>query len=269
MTTDIPHDDENQNNFDNNNNNNNPDVNWFRIHRSMYTGPLYGRGDLQALWVLLISEAEWKTHKRGIKTYKRGTYYYGLNKIRSILGCCKRKLKRDIEELESHGFIKRKKTLVKQHEQYEVTICNYDKYQGGREHQGALEGSLEGSLKDAKRDYSKELKKRKNKELKKGGNTRAHDELPKTPPPINEMWDAYSNAKERAYGVKPLKTPKQIIQLGQIAELVGFEHASEFVSFYVTCGTDFYKSKAHDLKFCLEDVDKINTAFQQRLKKRS
>lgn len=233
----------------------NANGNWVKINRSISTGSFYGRSDLQVLCLQLILNAEWKTHKRGVKTYRRGTYYYGLNRLSDILGFSPKRVKRLVDELISLRVIEAQKIRQKNTFQYVITICNYEKYQGGY---GQTDVGIDVDMDDGSTAVcpsykNKEEKKKKIRSI--GGGYKAN-----LAPPEKKVWDSYTEKIKEAYGTTPILNELQKNQVKALVKEIGDE-ASELVKYYVGIPRPHYVSHGHTLDICVQDLQKIKFAW--------
>jgi hypothetical protein len=251
----ITYQEKNQNSFDEN-----LQYGWIKLYRSA-TDQFKGQGDLLALFCWLLAHVDRETKYAGsIKIRQSGEFKGAIIFIANGLGWSRSRVIRNLEKLKRMEIVTQKSDNKKT----SISIINWDIYQKNNstiEHP-ALQRP------DNDRTTTGHNTRIKNKKLKtkNGGDTRAHDE-PLLTPPENDVWNSYSNNYEIAYGVKPLQNSNQRRLIRQLIERVG-ETASGVVGYYLACRNEFYISKAHILDFCIEDAEKLSTAYQQKQLKR-
>jgi hypothetical protein len=77
----------------------------------------------------------------------------------------------------------------------------------------------------------------------------------------SETWNAYSEAYEKRYGVKPTRNARVNAQLSRFIDCVGAEEAPQVVAFYVSSNNGFYVTKGHSTGPLLQDAEKLRTEW--------
>lgn len=105
-------------------------VGFIKIHRALFDNWVADEPEALAVWVRILSEANFKDKKKkfngSLVMVRRGQLIFGLNAFSERSGVSVMKLRRIIADLESDGMINRQKT-----NRYSLlTVVSYDSYQG-------------------------------------------------------------------------------------------------------------------------------------------
>lgn len=73
------------------------------------------------------------------------------------------------------------------------------------------------------------------------------------------VWDAYSDAYQKRYGVEPVCNAKVMAQAKALASRVGQNDAVELMAFYLAQRDPFYLHAYHPLGACLKDAEGLIT----------
>lgn len=104
-------------------------VGFIKIHRALFDNWVADEPEALAVWVRILSEANFKDKKKkfngALLEVKRGQLIFGLDAFSKRSGVSVRKLRRIIDDLESDGMIVRQRT-----NRYSlITVLSYDNYQ--------------------------------------------------------------------------------------------------------------------------------------------
>lgn len=104
-------------------------VGFIKIHRALFDNWVADEPEALAVWLRLLSEANFKDKKKkfngALIEVKRGQLIFGLDAFSKRSGVSVRKLRRIIDDLESDGMIDRQKT-----NRYSlITVLSYNDYQ--------------------------------------------------------------------------------------------------------------------------------------------
>lgn len=73
------------------------------------------------------------------------------------------------------------------------------------------------------------------------------------------IWEAYSNAYRKRYGIDPVRNLTVNSQVSSLRKKLGTEEAIQVVEFYLTHTKSFYLEKTHTFGFCLNDAETLRT----------
>jgi hypothetical protein len=76
-----------------------------------------------------------------------------------------------------------------------------------------------------------------------------------------EFWDAYSNAFEQRWKVKPTRNAKVNSQINQLLKRIPVEEAPDIGRFYVFHNKSFYVEKQHPIGLLLADAESLRTQW--------
>ena len=74
-------------------------------------------------------------------------------------------------------------------------------------------------------------------------------------------WNAYADAYEQRYGVRPIRNVRTNSMLKRFLDLVPKDEAPHVAAFYVTHNAQWYVSKMHPVNLLLVDAEKLRTEW--------
>ena len=77
----------------------------------------------------------------------------------------------------------------------------------------------------------------------------------------SELWQAYSSAYQKRYGVAPVRNKKVNAQLAQLVQRVGTEEATKVADHYVRSQRRLYVSARHCVDLLLRDAEALRTEW--------
>lgn len=77
------------------------------------------------------------------------------------------------------------------------------------------------------------------------------------------VWNAYSEAYEERYKVKPVRNRTTNSQAKALSERLGVENACEVVRFYLTHNDSFFVRDQHPIGLCLSKAEALHTQWQR------
>ncbi len=105
---------------------------WFKVHRGWMDNPVFKDDSERLCWLWLIEKAAWHSTSHDIKGQRcdveRGSFFLTLRGVSVRFGWSVNRTRRFLLTLEKENMVEYKTDTGKA----QVTICNYDKYQQGR-----------------------------------------------------------------------------------------------------------------------------------------
>lgn len=239
-------------------------VGFIKIHRSIFDNWVADEPEALAVWVRILSEANFKATKKkfngSLIEVQRGQLIFGLNAFSDRSGVSVMKLRRIISELESDGMINRQKT-----NRYSlITVVSYDSYQDVTIQQQAINNPLtDKQHADNTRITTLEEVKKETSEENNPSSTKA-DKIPYLR--IKDLWNEHCpNLK----GVRDL-TPKRKTAIKKLwnqkndAGEYPYRDSAFYIRWFTFCNDDPWYNGTDtnstgwtaDLIFCLK-VDNI------------
>ena len=83
-----------------------------------------------------------------------------------------------------------------------------------------------------------------------------------TEPKSRKTWESYSKAYFKRYGVEPVRNAQVNSILSRLVDAVGSEFAPRVAEYYLTSCNAWYLKKGHNVKFLLDDAQKLFTEMQ-------
>lgn len=77
------------------------------------------------------------------------------------------------------------------------------------------------------------------------------------------VWNAYAEAYENRYKVKPVRNRTTNSQAKALSERLGVENACEVVRFYLTHNDSFFVRDQHPIGLCLSKAEALHTQWQR------
>jgi len=77
----------------------------------------------------------------------------------------------------------------------------------------------------------------------------------------SKVWESYSTAYERRYGVKPIRNAKTNSLCSRLVGLVGADVAPSVADYYLTSRNAWYIQKGHNLESLVADAGKLHTEW--------
>lgn len=79
-----------------------------------------------------------------------------------------------------------------------------------------------------------------------------------------DLWEAYSEAYQRRYGVPPVRNAKVNTQLSQFIDRIGTAEAPFVAAYYLTSNNAWYVKQGHSVGVMLSDAEKLRTEWATR-----
>lgn len=160
---------------------------YIKLFRKFIEWEWYSDINVRSTFIHCILVANWKDKRWRGQVIKRGSFITSQSKLSEEIGISKKALRIALGKLKDTGEIEVKGTQWTQ-----ITVCNYDSYQGEETERGT-QRAHKGHTKGTQRATTEEVKNNKKSKNSKNINT------PHTPQVgFEEFWDVYGKKVDRA-----------------------------------------------------------------------
>lgn len=242
---------------------------WIKVWRNLNDHWVGEDGYSFAIFIRLLTWANLEPSKKyengKLRIIERGSMLTSSEDIAKSFGWDKKTVSRRLAALEEDKMIVQKVS----HSGRYITICNYDEYQR-YENVGVPPSTCQVPAQSVTmRTHKEELKTLRNKEgeeelILAGATAPALPKRvakPKEPGIGTPVWESYSNAYQKRYGVKPARNARDASLCKQFVERIGATEAPLVAEFYLTHHNQFYTAKLHPLNLMLADAQKLRTEW--------
>ena len=81
-----------------------------------------------------------------------------------------------------------------------------------------------------------------------------------------ELWELYSTAYLKRYGVDPIRNAAQNAKMAQVFKRLGEKDSPQVAWYYVTLNDNWYSKQGHSVAMLLKDCEKLHTMWKTNRK---